>query len=308
MNRPAMLQSKPLVEGLSFAEGPRWHDGWLWFSDIARDRVMRVREDGSDLQTVAAIESPSGLGFLPDGTLLVVGMKSRQLHRVSRDGGVSLHADLSAYGAILNDMVVTAEGRAYVDCYRPGPAVPPPAGPDGSPCSLSGDIDRYYLNGLGFSHNLAGEILVVHPDGTSAVAASGLNYPNGLGITADGRTLIVSISHESRLTAFDIGENGTLANPRLWADLPGRHPDGLCLDADGGVWVACLAISAFLRVTEGGFITHHIPTYGRWSIAPALGGADRRTLFMISMEPIDVPGHRSWIEHVRVSSPGAGLP
>ncbi|HET9629805.1 MAG TPA: SMP-30/gluconolactonase/LRE family protein, partial [Novosphingobium sp.] len=229
-------------------------------------------------------------------------------HRMSRDGEVSLHADLSAYGAILNDMVVTAEGRAYVDCYRSGPAVPPPAGPDGALRCLSADINRYYVNGLGTSHHFEGEILVVHPDGSTAVAASGLSYPNGLGITADGRTMIASISHDSRLVAFDIGEDGTLANARLWADLPGRHPDGLCLDAEGGVWVACLAISAFLRITEGGYITHHIPTYGRWSIAPALGGADRRTLFMISMEPVDVPDHRSWIEHVRVASPGAGLP
>jgi len=308
MNRPVMLESKPLVEGLSFAEGPRWHDDWLWFSDIVGNRVMRVREDGSDLQTVAVIDRPSGLGFLPDGTLLVVGMKSRQVHRVSSDGTVSIHADLSAYGAGLNDMVVTAQGRAYVDCYRPGPPVAPPVGPDGASCSISDDINRYYVNGLGASPSLEGEILLVQPDGTTSVAATGLNYPNGLGITADGRTLIASISHEGRLLAFDIREDGTLASPRLWADLPGRHPDGLCLDTDGGVWVACVAISAFLRIVEGGRITHQVPTYGRWSIAPALGGADRRTLFMISMEPIDVPHHRSWIDHARVSSAGAGLP
>jgi sugar lactone lactonase YvrE len=304
-----MLKSfevRPVLDGLKFAEGPRWRDGRLWFSDIEQGRVMAL-DDAGRVQIVAEIERPSGLGFLPDGALLVAGMRSRALFRV--DGAdVAPYADLTAMGSSVNDMVVTGDGRAYVDCYRPGPPFTPLAGPDGSPHGLGGDINRYYVNGLGVSPSLVGDIVLVTPDRSVRTVATGMSYPNGLGIAPDGRTLVASISHESRLIAFDIQPDGGLSAARLWADLPGRHPDGLCFDAEGAVWVASVATSAFLRVLEGGEITHLIPAPGRWAVSLALGGEDRRTLYMITMEPADLPNHRSWISAARVDVPGAGLP
>jgi len=299
------LQAEPFLHGLRFAEGPRWHDGWLWFSEIEGDRVLRTRPGGSP-EIVTELDRPSGLGFMPDGSLLVVGMADAKLYRTSPGGKLQVHADLSEHAPILNDMVVGPNGRAYVDAYRFGPEIEPAIAPDGSVCALSSDIDRHYLNGLGTSPSLEGAIIVVEPDGRHKVAASNLNYPNGLAITPDAKTLIVSISHESKLLAFDIDDDGALTGQRIWADLPGRHPDGICLDADGAMWVGCVAISAFQRILEGGYITHHLASPGRWAISAALGGADRRTLFTVSMEPMDKPDHRSSIECTRVAVPGAG--
>jgi len=298
------LRAEPFLAGLGFAEGPRWHDGWLWYSEIERNRVMRVRP-GGEPEIVAEVASPSGLGFLPDGSLLVTGMHTGILHRVPAGGKPEVYADLSGYGPVINDMVVSREGRAYVDVYKPGPPFQPPTAPDGSACALSADIDRHYLNGLGTSPSLEGQIVAVETDRSHRPVAGDLNYPNGLVITPDGRRLVASISHESRLLAFDIADDGSLANRRVWAELPGRHPDGICIDAEGGIWVACLAISAFQRVLEGGFVTHHLATPGRWAVAPALGGEDGRSLFMISAEPLDWPDHAAWIDVARVEI-GAG--
>lgn len=300
------LAAAPFVGGLRFAEGPRWRDGRLWFSDIVQGRVFAADPDGS-LATVAEIERPSGLGFLPDGALLVVGMASRLLFRVD-SGGVRAVADLTALGSALNDMVVARNGDAYIDWYRSAGRFAPLPGADGTPLVHAADPDRYYVNGLGIAPDLTGGIALVRPDGTVRCVAEGLDYPNGLAITPDGGTLIASLSNAGRLVAFAIAADGTLGAPRTWAELPGRHPDGICLDAEGGLWVASVATSAFLRVLEGGEITHHVATPGRWAVSCALGGAERRTLFAISMEAIDVPGHRSWIERVEVDAPGAGLP
>jgi len=300
------FEVSPVVEGLRFAEGPRWRDGSLWFSDIEQNKVLRLDAAGV-LHTVAEIERPSGLGFLPDGTLLVSSMTTRTLFRV-RDGHAAAAVDLSALGSVLNDMVVLPNGRAYVDCYRPGPAFAALAGPNGEPQADAVDVQRYYVNGLGMSPSLRGEIALVTEDGGVRRVAEDINYPNGLAVTPDGGTLVVSVSHECKLIAFDISADGGLTRPRIWAELPGRHPDGICLDSEGAVWVACVATSSFVRVLEGGRITHQIPTHGRWAVAVALGGADRRTLYMVSMESADLPGHRSWIDMARVDAPGAGWP
>ncbi len=300
------FEVSPLVEGLHFAEGPRWRDGSLWFSDIEQNKVMRVDAAGV-LHTMAEIECPSGLGFLPDGTLLVTSMNRRTLFRV-REGRAVDAVDLSAFGSVLNDMVVLPDGRAYVDCYRRGPAFTPLAGPNSEPQADAADVERYYVNGLGMSPSLRGDIALVTADGRARRVAEDINYPNGLAVTPDCGTLIVSVSHECKLIAFDITADGGLTRPRIWAELPGRHPDGICIDAEGAVWVACVATSSFLRVLEGGRITHQIPTHGRWAVAVALGGADRRTLYMVSMESVDLPGHRAWIDTARVDTPGAGWP
>lgn len=300
------FETKPLFSSLQFGEGPRWHNGRLWISDIEGGQILAVDEKGA-AEVVARITRPSGLGFMPDGALLAVGMRTRKLFRVHA-GQVEEFADLSAFGESINDMVVTPEGYAYVDCYRPGAPFTPAIGPDGSPCTLGSDINRYYINGLGSSPSIEGSIALVSPEGQVRCVASDINYPNGLGITPDRRTLIVAVSHESQIIAFDIELDGGLANKRVWADLPGRHPDGICLDAEGAVWVSSVATSAWLRVVEGGRITHQIASPGRWAVAAALGGHDGRTLFLVSFDPSLAPERRSWIETARVDTPRGGFP
>jgi sugar lactone lactonase YvrE len=211
-------------------------------------------------------------------------------------------------GESINDMVVTPQGYAYVDCYRPGAPFTPAAGPDGSPRAVGADINRYYVNGLGTSPSIEGAIALVSPDGQARRVASDINYPNGLAITPDGATLVVAVSHESQILAFDIQPDGGLANRRLWADLPGRHPDGICMDAEGAIWVSSVATSAWLRVVEGGLITHQIASPGRWAVAAALGGRDGRTLFLVSADVSDPSRPRSFIDTARVDTPHGGLP
>ncbi|MCE2392160.1 MAG: SMP-30/gluconolactonase/LRE family protein [Proteobacteria bacterium] len=274
-----------LVDGLAFAEGPRWHDGRLFFSDMHRDRVMAVDADGR-LEEIAHVEGqPSGLGWLPDGRLLVVSMTDRRLLRLD-PGGLSEAADLSGLAAHpCNDMVVDAQGRAYVGHF----------GYDmfggGSPAPAS--------------------LILVQPDGEVGVAADELQFPNGVVITPDGGTLIVGESMGARLTAFDVAADGSLSNRRVWAALEGAVPDGICLDAEGAVWVASPMSSEVLRVAEGGEVLARVPT-DQLAIACMLGGDDRRTLFILtttSVEREECQAQRpARIETVTVEVPGAGLP
>lgn len=236
------------VAGLRFPEGPRWRDGELWFADQCGGQVRRVSASG-EVSIVAGLEWPSGLGWLPDGDLLVTTMRSCQLMRVSPDGAVSTHLDLSSHTSHLNDMYVGTDGRAYLDGYGE-------ARDDG-------------------------KLLLVEGDDVSVVA-TGLAFPNGLAITADERTLTVSETFAERLTAFDVAADGTLSNRRVWAPLPGRFPDGLCLDAEGAAWVASYRTDEFIRVREGGEIVDVVHGSGGWALAPCLGGADGRTLYMCS--------------------------
>ena len=274
-----------LVDGLAFAEGPRWHDGRLFFSDMHRDRVMAVDADGR-LEEIAHVEGqPSGLGWLPDGRLLVVSMTDHRLLRLD-PGGLSEAADLSGLAAHpCNDMVVDAQGRAYVGHF----------GYDmfggGSPAPAS--------------------LILVQPDGEVGVAADELQFPNGVVITPDGGTLIVGESMGARLTAFDVAADGSLSNRRVWAALEGAVPDGICLDAEGAVWVASPMSSEVLRVAEGGEVLARVPT-DQLAIACMLGGDDRRTLFILtttSVEREECQAQRpARIETVTVEVPGAGLP
>lgn len=249
------------VSGLGFAEGPRWAQGKLWFSDFGMRLVRHVDLAGTVTEVVRVPGRPSGLGFLPDGRLLVVSMDDQRLLRLD-DGQLQLHADLSRYTRYAcNDMVVDREGNAFVghmgfDLLAAKPT-PQPA-----------------------------EILCVRADGESQVASADLSFPNGPAITADGRTLIVAETFAGRLTAFRIGADGTLSNRRVFAELPGRAPDGICLDAEGAVWVADARGKACVRVREGGEITDVIDT-GRGCYACALGGSDGHTLFLCTAEGYD---------------------
>lgn len=236
------------VAGLKFPEGPRWHDGALWFSDQCGGAVRRLESDGTAV-TVAAVDWPSGLGFRSDGDLLVATMNSCEVLRVASSGAVSRYADLSSHGAHLNDMYVGPDDRAYVDVYR--------------------------------EDWRTGAIVMIDGDSISVVATD-LAFPNGLAITPDDRTLIVSETYGERLTAYDVATNGLLSNRRIWASLPGRYPDGLCLDAGGAVWVASYRSDEFIRVREGGEIVDTVNAAGGWALAPCLGGDDARTLYLCS--------------------------
>jgi sugar lactone lactonase YvrE len=274
-----------LVRGLRFPEGPRWRDGRLYVSDMHDGRVLAVRPDGRCDEVLRLDgDEPSGLGWLPDGRLLVVAMRSRTLLRLDPDG-LAVHADLAPLLPLLaNDMVVEGRGRAYVGNF-------------------------------GFDLN-AGErprttsLALVHPDGRAELAATDLSFPNGSVVTPDGRTLIVAESFASRLTAFDVAADGRLSGRRVFAALEGAVPDGICLDADGAVWVASPVSRGVLRVREGGGVTHRVEVEHQ-AYACMLGGPERRTLFLCTAATHDpsATGARSGrIEAVDVDVPGAGWP
>jgi sugar lactone lactonase YvrE len=290
-----MSRTRVLAGGLHFGEAPRWHDGELWFSDFYDYAVKSVDLDGVVRVRVGLADRPSGLGWLPDGRLLIVSMTARKLLRVDPEGLV-LHADLSGIATFhCNDMVVDAVGRAYVG-------------------NFGFDLDNHEINGT------LAEVLATHtgatlarvdPDGSVHAAAEGLMFPNGTVITPDGRTLIVAESFGRRLTAFDVAADGSLSNRRVWADLGGRVPDGICLDADGAIWVANPVTPECFRVAEGGEILDVIETDNR-CFACMLGGPDGRTLFMLTSQyslAVEAAVHRTGnVLIADVDSPGAGLP
>ena len=284
-----MAQLEPFLDGFVFLEGPRWHAGRLWFSDMHAQRVYAASEDGV-VEAIARVpECPSGLGWLPDGRLLVVSMEDRRLLRREADGALVTHADLSAIAAYpCNDLVVDAVGRAYVGNFG---------------------FDLHTQQ-----KPRAAKLALVQPDGAVSVAASDLQFPNGAVITPDGRTLIVAESFGRRLSAFDIAAaSGALSRRRVWATLGGGAlPDGICLDAEGAIWVASPRSRELLRVHEGGRVSQRIPCGERMAIACMLGGADRRTLFALTAASIDPDACRrersARIERVGVEVPGAGLP
>jgi sugar lactone lactonase YvrE len=285
------LQPRIVVEGIVYPEGIRWRDGRVWFSDILDSKVYSHDPQTGRTEVVAELpDRPSGLGFLPDGRLLIATMGERRLLRLDPEGP-SLVADLSADCGIVNDMVTDARGRSYLDAHF---------------------VDEAE----------GGGIMLVEPDGAHRVVAADMNTPNGLAITADGRTLVVNDLFANRIYAFEITEEGSLANRRIFADLGDCSPDGLCLDSAGGAWVGLPFEGKFQRIEEGGRVTHEIDCAGRWGIAPVLGGPDRGTLFLATAEVtleamprlIKDPTNarkecRGWIEAVDdPPAPGAGSP
>lgn len=280
-----MKKSTTLLEGLVFPEGPRWHEGKLWFSDMHDDRVMTVDLDGRAQTVVEVPGQPSGLGWLPDGRMLIVSMSDRRLLRLDPNGLVIV-ADLSRLATFhCNDMVVDRQGRAYVGNFG------------------------YDLHAQADPRPAA--IILVLPTGEARIAAADLAFPNGTVITPDGRTLIVGESMGARLTAFDIEADGSLSNRRLFAQLEGAVPDGICLDAEGAVWVASPLGNELLRVREGGEVTHRVQASQR-TFACMLGGPERRTLFACTAHGFHpdewVRERMGRIEVVEVDVPGAGLP
>jgi sugar lactone lactonase YvrE len=249
-------------------------------------RVVTVDPSGRS-ETVLALDGdePSGLGWLPDGRLLVVAMHARRLLRREPDGRLVPHAELGALAHFhANDMVVDRHGRAYVGNFG------------------------FDLNGGGTQR--ATNLALVHPDGRAELASDDMMFPNGSVITSDGRTLIVGESFRACLTAFDVGVEGRLSNRRVWAKLERAVPDGICLDAEGAVWVASPVSKGVLRVREGGEVLERIEVEHQ-AYACMLGGPDRRTLHICTAEthdPAKTGTRGGRIEVVDVGVPGAGLP
>lgn len=280
-----MLETTVLIDGLVFPESPRWHDGKLWFSDIHAHRVMTADLKGNAQTVVEVAGQPSGLGWLPDGRLLVVSMTDRRLLRLEPEGLEEV-ADLSKLASFhCSDMVVDNQGRAYVG--------------------------NYGFDLIGQQTFAPAEIVLVTPDGNARVVADDMAFPNGTVITPDGHTLIVAESLGQRLTAFDIRPDGSLTGRRIWAEVGEATPDGICLDAQGAVWVASPVSAEVLRVLEGGQVSHRVRVSTHAS-ACMLGGPDRRTLFVLTAETVDPNEPRAKasgrIETVQVDVPGAGLP
>jgi sugar lactone lactonase YvrE len=262
-----MADTTILLEGLHFSEGPRWHDGRLFFSDFFDHKVRAVALDGTVTDIVDVAGQPSGIGWLPDGRMLVVSMIDQKVLRLEPDGSLVEHADVSSTAEFwANDMLVDRYGRAYVG-------------------NFGFDLDRLveeegYGAILNDPDSLATNVALVRPDGTVSVAADKMLFPNGTVLTADGHTLIVAETIALRLSAFDVAHDGTLSNRRVWADLGAEliSPDGIAIDGDDAVWVANAIGPEVVRVAEGGEVLARVST-SQNAFACAIGGPDGTTLF-----------------------------
>lgn len=296
-----MREISTVLDGLSYLECPRWHDGRIWVSDFYTHQVLSAREDGSDLRVEAEVPGqPSGLGWLPDGRLLVISQHDNRLLRREPDGSLVTHADLSAHvTGEPNDMVVDEEGRAFL-----------------------GNFGFDLMAGAPVAPTV---LLRVDPDGAVSQVADDMWFPNGSVITDDG-VLLVDESFGNRITAFDVGPDGSLANRRVWAsfgalptdlDLQAAlaqlavAPDGCGLDAEGALWIADALGGRVLRIREGGDVLEELPV-GTGVFACMLGGNDGRTLFLCSAPDFDRTARSAAREarllSCRVDVPHAGLP
>ena len=289
--------SQVVREGLSFGEGPRWHEGRLWYADFYRLGVFSMAPDGSDERLEHHVANqPSGLGWLPEGDLLCV---SATDHRILRYGpeGESTFGDISEHcGFWANDMVVSARGYSYVGNF----------GFDLD--TLLADVG---VEGLLASPPPTTNLVVLDPNGRVIQVVPDMAFPNGSVITPDGATLIVGETMAFRLSAFDIAPDGTLSGRRVWAQLEFVATDGMCLDADGQIWVANALAGQCLRVREGGEITGVVTT-SQTAFACMLGADDRRSLYIMTAPTSDrfkiAEATLGKIEMARVETPGAGLP
>jgi sugar lactone lactonase YvrE len=238
----------------------------LWFSDIHGQQIHRAEIDGAgDVRRHDVIanvaEAPSGLGWLPDGTLIVVAMESQKLFRLEASGAFRVHADCSGLArGSLNDMIVRSDGTAYV-----------------------GDMGSRIFSEHP-DHSVPGQTLRVSPDGTVSCAADNLKSPNGHVLSDDESILYVAESGGGRVLAFDVQPDGGLAGQRVFADLPPADglpiapPDGICLDAEGAIWAADPIGRRVIRVLPGGELAQVVEFGGRVPVAVVLAGPERRTL------------------------------
>lgn len=290
-----------VLDGMAYLECPRWHEDRIWVADFYRHEVLSATEDGRDLRVEAEVpQQPSGLGWLPDGRLLVVSMRDRKLLRREPDGQLVVHADLDGHvGGHPNDMVVDARGRAYVG--------------------------NFGFDLMGGADIAPGGLLRVDPDGTVTHVAQDMWFANGSVITDDG-VLLVDETFGNRVSAFDIEPDGSLSNRRTWAafgGLPASRslgaalgalavaPDGCALDAEGALWIADALHGRVIRVLEGGQVAAEI-SVGTGVFACGLGGSDGRTLFICAAPDFDeharAAAREARLLSARVQVPHAGLP
>jgi sugar lactone lactonase YvrE len=277
-----------LLDGLVFGEQPRWHDGRLWFSDWGTQEVIAADLDGRRTTMLQSTSFPLCVDWLPDGRLLVVSARDGHLLRQEPDGSLVVHGDLTGVSDPPpgNELVVDRRGNAYVN----GPGF---------------DL----VGGAPFA---PGRIALVTPDGSAREVADRIDFPNGMLVAPDGTTLIVADSYANALLAFDITDDGSLANRRVWADLGDGAPDGICMDAENAVWYADVPNRRCVRVREGGAVLQTIDL-DRGCFACALGGEDRLTLCMMATEwngPQNMfAGPRTGrVLTTRAPAPGAGWP
>ncbi|MBL4623220.1 MAG: SMP-30/gluconolactonase/LRE family protein [Immundisolibacteraceae bacterium] len=280
------LSAELFVDGLVFGEGPRWHNEHLYVSDMFAHQLLRIDMQGNKTVIAKVPGRPSGSGFLANGSQLLVSMVDRRILKLSGND-VSEVANLNALtNADLNDMVVNANGDAYVGGFG---------------------FDLF-----GGAEPAMGNIVLLPRDGSPPrVVADDLDFPNGMVITPDGKRLISAETFGHQLMQYDIGADGSLLNRREFAALGDYTPDGICQDAEGAIWIASFVTDEFVRVKEGGEITHRVDP-GRPAVACMLGGPDRKTLFMISaetdIEQLAQGNSKAFIETVQVDVPGAGIP
>jgi sugar lactone lactonase YvrE len=286
-----MPEMHTLLTGLAFGESPRWHDGRLWFADWGAQEIIAVDLEGKS-EVIVKVRFPSFpmcFDWLPDGQLLLVSSRNGLLLRMEPSGELVTHADLSSLskkGIPWNEIVIDGRGNAYINNQGfdfPGGEFAP------------------------------GTIALLTPDGTTRQVADGIAFPNGMAVTPDNSTLIVAESYGNKLTVFDIEASGSLSNRRVWAETGKDHPDGICLDAEGALWYADVGSKHCVRVREGGEVLQTIEL-DRGCFACMLGGADRKTLFMVATEWKGAEGNMTdesrtgQILTVRAPAPHAGWP
>ena len=281
---PAPVQT--LMTGLLMGESPRWRDGRLWFSDWGAHEVIAVDLAGRSEVIVRVASFPFSIDWSPDGRLLIVAGSDGRLLRMDRDGSLVTHAELTGLADhAWNEIVVDGRGNMYVN-------------------NIGFDFpDGEFATGI---------IALVTPDGSARQVADGVAFPNGMVVTPDNATLIVAESYGNRLTAFDIAADGSLSNRRIWADLEGGFPDGICLDAELAAWYADVPNRRCVRVREGGEVLQTIDL-DRGCFACMLGGAQRRTLFLMANEWRGLEGMADQVRTGQVltleaAAPGVGWP
>ncbi len=283
-----MHSPRAVLDGLWFPESTRWHGGRLWVADWQAREIIAASASGRREETLPVPSSPCSFDWTPDGRLLVVSGGDAAVLQGTPDGSLAPYADLAPITRKpWNEIVVDGRGCAYVNSIGFDFPGAPPAGQN------------------------PGVVALVTPGGTVRCVATDLAFPNGMVVTPDNATLIVAESWASRLTAFSIEPDGSLSNRRVWAALDG-YPDGICLDADGAVWYADVPNKRCVRVREGGEVLGVAP-FSQGCFACALGGPDRRTLFVAvnawgDLEPGAEPTPQGRVEAVEAPAPGAGWP
>lgn len=277
------LRTMVLAEGFYLLQAPHWRDGALWMSDTIGGKVYCLDLAGRARVVAEVPQRPAGLAFMPDRTLLIVSVRDRRILRL-RGGRLEEHASLGPFGSEPGDIVVDDAGRAFIATFS-------------------------FASGSEAGFDEAA-IVMVRPDGSTGIVARGFEFPNGCAITSGEQRLVVAETFGRRLTSFAIVADGRLVDRRIFAELGSIAPDGICLDQDGAVWVAASGRPEFVRVLEGGRITHRVATPGRQAVACALGGPDGRTLFCLTVAEgfEDVPGcpATARVDIAKVAMPAQG--